>query len=112
MRTRTTWRMLAWGGCLAASTAAAEPQAIETELGPGARAVRVVGQPGDSPSALRARLDQRLDELCQGRVYAVAYEQGQSVRQWHAAGGSAMMAAPETVVPYADAQAVCERPRD
>ncbi|MEK7943311.1 hypothetical protein WKR98_01100 [Pigmentiphaga sp. YJ18] len=108
----TTWRMLAWGGCLAASAAAAEPQAIETELGPGARAVRVVGQPGDSPSALRARLDQRLDELCQGRVYAVSYQEGQSVRQWHAAGGSTMMAAPETVVPYADAQAVCDQQQD
>ncbi|MPS30261.1 hypothetical protein [Pigmentiphaga sp.] len=112
MKIRRAWRMLAWGGCLAASAAAAGPQAVETEPGPGARAVRVVGQPGDSPAALRARLDQRLDELCQGRVYAVAYEQGQSVRQWYAAGGSTMMAAPDAVVPYVDAQAVCDGLRD
>lgn len=54
MKIRRAWRMLAWGGCLAASAAAAGPQAVETEPGPGARAVRVVGQPGDSPAALRA----------------------------------------------------------
>ncbi|GAA0516733.1 hypothetical protein N5K27_09125 [Pigmentiphaga sp. GD03639] len=112
MEIRTTWRMLAWAGCLAAGAAAAEPQAIETELGPDARAVRVVGQPGESPAELRARLDRRLDDLCQGRVYAVAYQEGQTVRRWHAAGGSTMMATPEAVVPYADAQAVCERQRD
>ncbi|WP_144389595.1 hypothetical protein [Pigmentiphaga sp. NML080357] len=110
---QATWRMLIWGGCLAAGcAAAAEPQAFETELGPGAQAVRVVGQPGDSPDALRARLDRRLEEVCRGRIYAVAYQEGQSVRQWYAAGGSTMMAAPDTVVPYADAQVVCEERHD
>jgi len=113
MGIRTAWRILLWSGCLAAGgAAAAEPQAIETELGPEARSVRIVGQPGESPAAVRARLDRRLDELCRGRLYAAAYQEGQSVRQWRAANGSAMMATPDIVVPYADAQAVCEGPRN